>query len=233
MSKKSKDAAQMKPFKDRFLKSEKQDNLYVTFALYFIMIFMSFLLVFVYTVAMCEVIGTSMNPTLLNGENLLMQKSPTSFKVGDIVTFRVEDPSDGQVKSLVKRIVGVAGDELVFIERKGTDYVDLYRKAAGTETFQLMEEDYLGEDMLKSKIKVERFKDKVAPDGQNMEKYKITVDDGYLLVLGDNRNNSSDSRHYGAIATKAVTGKMFYQLNKGSLLERLLLLIYHDRDEGR
>lgn len=229
MSGKEKDATQMKPLKDRFLKNEKPENLYVTFALYFIMIFMSFLLIFVYSVAMCEVVGTSMNPTLLNGDNLLMQKNPTKFKVDDIITFRVKDPDTGEEKPLIKRVVGVAGDELVFIERSGTEYVDLYRKAAGTDTFYLVAEDY--GDMLKSSIKVEKFKDKVSPDATpaNMEKHKITVDDGYLLVLGDNRNNSQDSRHYGAIPTKDVRGKMFYRLSKDSLLERLLLLIYHDR----
>lgn len=231
MAKKNADAA-IKPVKDRFLRSEKRDNLYVTFALYFLMVFMSFMLVFVYMVAMCEVDGISMNPSLADKDNLLMLKNPTSFKVGDVVTFRAKDPVEGVVKPLIKRVIAVGGDEVVFIERKGTPYVDLYRKAAGTDKFLLMEEDsYAPDDMLKEKINVEKFSGKIAPDAtaESMEKYKMTVDKGYLFVLGDNRNNSLDSRRYGLIPEKDVRGKMFYRLTKGSLLERLLLLIYTDR----
>ena len=52
------------------------------------------------------------------------------------------------------------------------------------------------------------------------------MDEGYLFVLGDNRNDSQDSRSFGMVDVKYVRGKMFYKLTKNSILERLLLLIY-------
>lgn len=234
---KNKKTEEIKPIKSRFLRSEKPENLYVTYALYFVMIFMSCLLVFVCLVGMCRVQKSSMNPTLYDGDHLLMLKNPSSFAVGDIITFRAE--VDDREETLIKRVIGVGGDKIVFVERTGaTDYVDIYRKKAGDTKFELMREDYLKaeEPMLKSKV--------IKPDDKNpgkfasnvvawnateedREKNAVLVDEGRLLVLGDNRNNSTDSRSLGLVSTNAVSGKMFYRLTKGSVLERLLLLIYN------
>ena len=235
---KNKKTGEIKPLKNRFLRSEKPENLYVTFALYFVMIFMGCLLIFVYLVGMCRVQKSSMNPTLYDGDHLLMLKNPSSFVVGDIITFRAE--VDGEEETLIKRVIGVGGDKIVFVERSAgeTDIVDIYRKKAGDTKFELMREDYLdGDDpMLKSKV--------LKPDNKNpgkfagnvvawnateeeREKSALLVDEGRLLVLGDNRNDSIDSRYFGLISADAVSGKMFYRLTKGSILERLLLLIYN------
>lgn len=223
--------------RDRFLRGEEQENLYVTFALYFIIVLLSFMLVFVYLVGMCRVIGTSMTPSLQDGEYVLMLKNPSSFKLGDVVTFNGEIVESGEKveKSLIKRVIGMGGDELVFSERSD-GYVDLYRKANGEDTFELVDNSKFTdgeaeiEDMERRTVSSGKYAGNIAPSlsAENIEKYKFTVDEGYLFVLGDNRNDSQDSRSFGLVDEKYVRGKMFYRLTKDSILERLLLLIYRD-----
>lgn len=235
---KNKTKGEIKPIKSRFLRNERAENLYVTFALYFVMILMSCLLIFVYLVGLCQVSKSSMNPTLYDGDHLLMLKNPSSFVVGDIITFRAE--VNGEEETLIKRVIGVEGDKIVFVERSAgnPDIVDIYRKKAGESRFELMREDYLDPDdpMCKSKILKPddkndgKFKNNVVAwnaTEEEREKSALLIDEGRLLVLGDNRNDSIDSRLLGLISTDSVSGKMFYRLTKGSILERLLLLIYN------
>ena len=220
----------------RFLLWEDPEYLYLTFALYFVIVFLIFMLIFVYLVGMCHVSGTSMNPSLNDDDYVLMLKNPSSFECGDIITFRTEIVKNGVKveESLIKRVIGVGGDEIVFIERSGTAYVDLYRKASGDESFKIVSNDAFGErvdDMLRSTVvSGGKFAGNIAANAsaEELEKHKFRIDEGYLFVLGDNRNDSTDSRAIGAIPIDYVRGKMFYRLTRGSLLERMLLLIYRE-----
>ena len=217
--------------KDRYLWNETAENPYVTYALYFIMLFMSVLLIFVSVVGMCHVLGPSMNPTLSDGDYLLMTKNPTSFKHGDIITFRMKD-EDGTEEALIKRVIAIGGDRIVFIKNNdaiGT--VSIYRQAAGGEKFVLVQEEYTGDyPTLASSFVGGKLANNVSPDAtpENMEKHALLIDADRLLVLGDHRDDSTDSRAFGLVPTDTVRGKMFYRLTKGSLLERMLLLIYND-----
>lgn len=131
-----------------------------------------------------RVSGSSMLPTLENGDYLFVStlRSPSH---GDIVVIEEDEYEDGSVVSrwLIKRVVGLPGDTLW-----AEDGV-LYRIDAGTEGSYAVDEPYLAEKWTVS--------DSFQP---------VTVPDGYVFVLGDNRNDSHDSRSVGPLPQSSMLG---------------------------
>ncbi|MBQ7317846.1 MAG: signal peptidase I [Phascolarctobacterium sp.] len=115
--------------------------------------------------------GSSMYPTLKHHERLIVDKLSyfiTDPKKGEIVVFRY--PKD-ESRDFIKRVIAVGGDTIEL--RDGQVYVN---GAA-------IEEGYIYKD---------------DPKGRNMSNYrKSVVPQGHIFVLGDNRNNSEDSRYKG------------------------------------
>jgi signal peptidase I len=125
--------------------------------------------------ARVRVDGFSMNPTLQDGEYVLVSK--ISYFVGepqrgDIIVFQFPGPSE---QDLIKRIVGLPGD--VVEVRAGQVYVN----------GQAVEEAYIAAKPLY--------------EGQ----WQVPPDS--LFVLGDNRNDSSDSHSWGMLPLDHVIGK--------------------------
>lgn len=108
--------------------------------------------------------GDSMWPTLKNGSLVLSQHALYEPERGDIV---ICDPQS-YGRTIIKRIIGIGGDTIDVDFESGAVYVN------GEE----LDEPYVAE-------KMERNEDAVFP---------VTVEEGYVFVLGDNRNHSSDSR---------------------------------------
>lgn len=115
--------------------------------------------------------GSSMYPTLKHHERLIVDKLSyflTDPKKGEIVVFRY--PKD-ESRDFIKRVIAVGGDTIEM--RDGTVIVN------GAE----IEEGYIYKN---------------DPKGPNMSNYrKSVVPEGHIFVLGDNRNNSEDSRYRG------------------------------------
>ena len=112
--------------------------------------------------------GSSMYPTLVNHERLLVNKF-TYFvsdpQKGEIIVFRY--PKD-ESRDFIKRVIATAGDTVEM--RSGKVLVN------GTE----IDEPYTWKE---------------DPKGPNLSDYrKSVVPEGHIFVLGDNRNNSEDSR---------------------------------------
>lgn len=127
--------------------------------------------------------GASMNPTLNDGERMLINKMEEDYDRGDIIVFK-EDIS----RHLVKRIIGVAGDTIQIVN--GAVYLNK----------ELLPEDYI---------------EKTDPSFSYLN--EVTVPEGYLFVMGDNRNNSYDSRDFGFLHTQSVVGRvdyLFWPFNK-------------------
>lgn len=125
--------------------------------------------------ARVRVDGFSMNPTLQDGEFVLVNRLAYRLgqpQRGDIIVFHFPlDPS----QDLIKRVIGLPGDEI------------LVRNGVVSVNSVPLDEPYIAESPLYS--------------GQ------WNVEAGHLFVLGDNRNDSSDSHAWGAVAYENVIGK--------------------------
>jgi signal peptidase I len=130
--------------------------------------------------------GSSMDPTLHDGERLFVNKS--SFMIGDVNRGDIVI-IDGEEKNVhyVKRVIGLPGDT---VEVK--DHKVLING-------RLLEEPYL----LSNKKKAEKLGLYLMDDFN-----AITVPDHEVFVMGDNRTNSMDSRNgLGSITKDRIAGK--------------------------
>lgn len=133
--------------------------------------------------------GPSMLPTLENGDKLIVNK--IGYKVGDFKRFDVIVFHANEHEDYVKRIIGLPGDT-VECQRD-----QLYING------DLIEEPYLEDEKSLGK--------QVTGD------FKVTVPEGKLFVLGDNREDSKDSRYFGFIDSEQVVGKVslrYWPLNE-------------------
>ncbi len=213
-------------YTDRFLTGERtESNPYLTALLYFLVGLMSLMLILVVFVSMCRVDGHSMEDSYRDNDHVLLYKFPDSFDHEDVIVFDVE--LRGSASRLIKRVIGLPGDELLFVESGGT--VGLYRKDAGADNFVRLDEDYIKEPMQAAHFDTEFTGRYLAPDAsaESAEKYRYIVDEGNLFVMGDNRNDSTDSRVFGQIPTSAVVGKEIFHFTQGSLLEKIMLVIFN------
>lgn len=129
--------------------------------------------------------GRSMNPTLNDGDNLIVEK--LSYRFGDperfdIIVFPYDDSS-----YYIKRIIGMPG-ETVQIDLDGNIYID----------GEILEEDYGMETIL--------------DPGRAIN--PITLGDDEYFVLGDNRNNSKDGRNelVGNIRRDKIVGRAWVRI---------------------
>ena len=139
-------------------------------------------LVFVFVIRIMVVHGSSMVPTLHNGERLLVSSLFYEPERGDVVVFKKDSYDDN--KALVKRVIAVAGDVVNIDFDNGIVYVN----------GSAVEEEYLT-------VSTNTKLDFIGPQ---------TVPENCLFVLGDNRNASTDSRdkRIGMVDKRLVIGKV-------------------------
>ena len=127
--------------------------------------------------------STSMAPTLLVGDYVLMDKAAHWRSRGDLVVFT--DPSDTS-ETLVKRIVGLAGEEIV-VQGQG-----VYVNCEPADGCRPLAEPYAD------------FSDEVRT-GRDVG--PVQVPPGAVFVMADNRNAGEDSRHWGPVAQTLIIGR--------------------------
>jgi len=151
---------------------------------------LSVVLLFTFVIRLIGVDGTSMLPTLQHGDRLLVLNSKlyNDYKYGDIVVLRKETFLQ---EPIVKRVIATGGQTVDIDFSSGSVYVD----------GKLLKEDYIRE---------------LTFMWEGTE-FPLTVPEGSIFVMGDNRNGSSDSRHYllGTVDTRYCLGKAVFLLFPG------------------
>lgn len=137
-----------------------------------------FLLIFVAQSFLVE--GYSMEPTLHNGERVMVEK----------ISYRFRDPKRGEIVIIknplkpkdiyIKRVVGLPGDDIQV--ENGSIYINGI----------VLEEDYIAERV------------------NSWYSGEFHVPEGHVFVLGDNRNHSDDSRRIGPIPFNDVLGRVMF-----------------------
>ena len=147
-------------------------------------------LLFTFFVRMIGVDGHSMLQTLQDGDRLLILNNiwDSDYHYGDIVVLR---KPTFLTEPIVKRVIATEGQEVDIDFDHGNVYVD----------GELLVEDYINEPPFTA---------------EGME-FPLTVPEGSIFVMGDNRNGSSDSRHdrLGTVDTRYVLGRAVFLLAPG------------------
>ena len=150
-----------------------------------------FMLVYVLFFRAVVVVGDSMYDTLVSGDYLLVLNNMVykNPKQGDIIVASKDSFRDGEC--IIKRVIATEGQEVNIDFQTGKVYVD----------GELLDEPYL-------------FTPTKRPEGM---KFPLTVDEGCLFVMGDNRMDSMDSRDpvIGLIDEREVLGKAIFLLMPG------------------
>ena len=129
--------------------------------------------------------GPSMDPTLRNGQLLILEKLDKNYKRMDIVI--VKTKIDGSKERLVKRIIGLPGESIEYKHDK------LYVNG------KVVEDEFAS---ITDRFSIEKlYKTKKIPNG-------------YYFVMGDNRNVSLDSRdkRLGFVKKEDIVGKAIFRI---------------------
>lgn len=125
--------------------------------------------------------GASMEPNFYDHEYLIIDEISYRFNDpdrGDIVVFKYpKDPN----QYFIKRVIGLPGEKVEI--KDGRVFIDN----------QPLVEDYLADDVL-TRLPLRGYGD-------------LTLADGEYFLLGDNRDQSLDSRHFGPVSRDFVIGR--------------------------
>lgn len=178
-----------------------------------------------------DVPSGSMNPTIIEGDRIFVNKLAYDLKVpfttwhlaqwsnpqrGDIVVFY--SPYDGM--RLVKRVVGLPGDTVelrndqLFINGKAVNYGPLSAKVSAQLPTAEQDQSLFATEELPGHAHAV-----MAIPGVPAKRDfgPVTVPAGHYFMMGDNRDNSFDSRYYGAVARSRILGKatdVVFSINK-------------------
>lgn len=162
-----------------------------------------------------------------HGQIRLLDFSPPN--PGDIIVFVAPEPADNAGEDFIKRVVAVAGQEVRL--QDGTLYVDGKEQTrSGAKPYSY--EEYISELGVVQRIHATRYNEKTGGvdhdvlltylagnswpkpghrgNGLRCADGSCRVMPGYVLCMGDNRDNSSDSRIWGAVPVENIKGRAMF-----------------------
>lgn len=135
----------------------------------------------------------SMKDTINEGDRLIGLRLTYYFdspKRGDVVIFKCPEEGDSYNKLYVKRVIGLPGETVKI--SGGNIYICTDENPEGTP----LPEDYLYE---------------IPNAALSINNKSYEVPEGYYFMLGDNRNNSNDSRFWGMVEEDRILAKVMFR----------------------
>lgn len=157
----------------------------------FVFALMLVIIIFTFFFRIVLVDGDSMNDTLINNDRLIMTHINYTPEKGDIVVIN----STALNKTIIKRVIGTSGDT-VTIDYNNNAVLVNGEKISNEHNKEIMVDTGLFDRTYMTEMGV----------------YEYTVPEGSLFVMGDNRNNSKDSRFIGSVEEDTVLGKATFRL---------------------
>ena len=163
------------------------------------------MLLFSFVFRLCRVDGSSMENTLHENEMLLVSSFAYTPKQDDVIVFHMTKPTLGLEKPLVKRVIATEGQKVEIDFKNLTITVDGILYADTHKVLKDFNNNEIG------------FYYLTADHHYDAQKgfFSATVPEGCVFVLGDNRNNSRDSRELavGFIDERSILGKVIFRLS--------------------
>ena len=205
----------------RQLATEDKEPVWVEYARSFFPVFLIVLILRSFIAEPFRIPSGSMMPTLLIGDFILVNKYEYGIRLpvlhtklfemeapkrGDIIVFRY--PEDTGIP-YIKRIIGLPGDHISY--RNRTLYINkvpVKQELIGFYEGQGTGGMKSGAELLKEQLG--RVEHNILIDvGRFSTDDQVTVPDGHYYVMGDNRDNSKDSRFWGFVPDENLMGRAF------------------------
>ncbi len=164
-----------------------------------------------------EIPSASMEPTVNVDDRILVNK--VSYRLhdvrrGDLVVFEKLPGTPGDTKDLIKRAIALPGET---IELRDDGRLWIWGPGETPDDALLLEEPYLAEDdrfLVAPSATSAVTSDLWNPACANQPRTpgRCTLPDGHFFMMGDNRNQSSDSRFFGPIPQENIIGRAFLRI---------------------
>ncbi len=167
--------------------------------------------------------SSSMMPNLLTGDFIWVDKFSYDIKMpvfhntliktgepepGDVIVFRsVEDPST----DIIKRVMAVPGDHVRYDQRSKQVYVNgTVYEHLDPQAYDGFLDDINPRGLVEKTETIGDSEHQILTTNGRFNRFRfteLTVPEGHYFAMGDNRDNSMDSRSFGLIAKNRIVGK--------------------------